>query len=141
MYVDSAYVAKHYLNEPDSARVRAAFAGADRLVSSMWALAEVSCALQRNFRQGSISSQQYDHLKRLFLDHVDAGVWTFAPVTERLLRKMSLLLGALPQETYIRSGDALHLTTALDLGEPEIWSSDRHLLAAAPHFGITGRTV
>jgi hypothetical protein len=31
---------------------------------------------------------------------------------------------------------AIHTATALDAGEPEIWTSDRHLLAAAAHFGI-----
>jgi hypothetical protein len=33
------------------------------------------------------------------------------------------------------------LTTARDAGELEIWTNDRHMLAAAPHFGLKGRSV
>jgi antitoxin (DNA-binding transcriptional repressor) of toxin-antitoxin stability system len=40
-----------------------------------------------------------------------------------------------------RSGDAVHLATALEIGELEVWTSDRHMLAAAPHFGLIGRTA
>jgi hypothetical protein len=29
----------------------------------------------------------------------------------------------------------------MELGEGEIWTSDRRMLAAAPHFGLVGRSV
>jgi predicted nucleic acid-binding protein len=141
VYLDSAYVAKYYLNEPDSARVRAAIAGADQLISSLWAFGEVVCAFHRHLRQGHLDSLQYQEMRRAFLQHVDRGVWTFIPVTEQLLRKMGLRLSALPPDTYIRTGDAVHLMTALESGEAEIWTSDCHVLAAAPHFGLAGRSV
>jgi predicted nucleic acid-binding protein len=141
VYLDSAYIAKHYLNEADSPRVRAVLNRAEKLVSSMWALAEVSCAIQRKFREGILRADERDRLLHTFLEHVESGSWVLVPVSERLLRRMSLHLSALPRETYIRTGDAIHLTTALDLGEPEIWSNDRHVLTAAPHFGLTGRSV
>lgn len=54
---------------------------------------------------------------------------------------MVTLLNALPPATHLRAGDAVHLTTALDLGESEIWTNDRHVLAAAEHFGLTGRSA
>jgi predicted nucleic acid-binding protein len=41
----------------------------------------------------------------------------------------------------LRAGDAIHIATALEVGEPEIWTNDRHLLAAAAHFGIVGRSA
>ena len=34
-----------------------------------------------------------------------------------------------------------HLVTAADSGFTEIWTNDRHMLAAAPHFGLAGRSV
>jgi hypothetical protein len=37
--------------------------------------------------------------------------------------------------------DALHLVTAADSGFVEVWTNDRHMLAAAPHFGLVGRSV
>ena len=57
------------------------------------------------------------------------------------------LLGAVARETLfelvdlLASGDAVHLATALEIGELEVWTSDRHMLAAAPHFGLIGRTA
>lgn len=39
------------------------------------------------------------------------------------------------------TGDAIHLVTALEASLPEIWSNDRHLLGAAEHFGLRGRSV
>jgi hypothetical protein len=34
-----------------------------------------------------------------------------------------------------------HFGCAIDIGETEIWTNDRHLLAAANHFGVAGRSV
>jgi predicted nucleic acid-binding protein len=76
-----------------------------------------------------------------FLKHVEAGAWTVAPVSERVLHRVSRMLRLAPASLYLRSGDAVHLATALEIGELEVWSSDRHMLAAAPHFGLIGRTA
>jgi len=54
---------------------------------------------------------------------------------------MVALMQTLPSTTFLRAGDALNLTTAMEVGESEIWSSDRHLLNAAGHFGLTGRSI
>jgi predicted nucleic acid-binding protein len=141
MYLDSAYIAKFYVNEADSPRVRAAIASASILVSSAWALGEVACAFHRHLREGSLDPQQYRALLKAFLKHEDDGIWTLVPVTERLLRKMAALLTNLPATVHLRPGDAMHLTTAIEAGEPEIWTSDRHVLAAAKHVGIAGCSV
>lgn len=141
MYLDSAYIAKFYLNEPDSRLVRDIILRAETLVSSAWAVGEVTCAFRRHLREGGLDTSQYRELLAAFLDDVASGAWVLAPVTDRLLRKMAAQIGTLPMTTYVRAGDALHLTTALDLGEVEIWSNDRHLLAAAEHFGLTGRSA
>jgi len=46
-----------------------------------------------------------------------------------------------PREICIRTADALHLTTAAEMGERDVWTNDRHMLAAAAYFGVTGRSV
>jgi antitoxin (DNA-binding transcriptional repressor) of toxin-antitoxin stability system len=36
---------------------------------------------------------------------------------------------------------SVHLTTARELAEREVWTNDRHMLKACPHFGLSGRSV
>ena len=141
MYLDSAYIAKFYVNERDSDAVRAIIANADALLSSVWSLGEVTCAFHRHMREGWLSPAQFRELAHAFLKHVDGGVWTLIPTTETLLKRVSSLVSAVPAGVYLRAGDAVHLTTAQQLGEREIWTNDRHMLAAAPHFGLAGRTA
>jgi len=62
-------------------------------------------------------------------------------VGERLLRRMAAPVSAAPAELYLRARDAIHLTTAQEAGERHVWTNDRHMLAAAPYFGLTGRTA
>ena len=42
---------------------------------------------------------------------------------------------------HIRSADAIHLVSAAEADETEIWTADRGMLVAAPGFGLTGRSV
>jgi len=141
VYLDSAYIAKFYLNEADSDTVRAGIRGTGPFVSSAWCLAEVICAFHRYTREKGLTIAECQQLAESFLRHVDSGFWKLIPVTDALLRRVSLLVSAAPPSLFIRAGDALHLATAQSLGEPEIWTNDHHLLAAAPHFGLAGRSV
>ena len=141
MYLDAAYIAKYYLNEPDSPQVRKIIQGAGSLTSSAWSIAEVSCVFHRYLRQGDLSAKQFQLLSREFLAHVDREVWLLVPVTAALIRRVTSLVSTLPAEVFLRAGDAVQLVSALETGEPEVWTNDRHMLAAAPHFGLVGRSA
>jgi hypothetical protein len=62
-------------------------------------------------------------------------------VTPVLLRRTATLVRGLPSNVPVRAGGAVHLATALDAGETEIWINDRYLLAAAAVFGLQGKSV
>jgi uncharacterized protein len=141
MYLDSSYIAKFYVNEPDSEPVRSLISTARQLTSSAWAMAEVVCAFHRHRREGSLNEPEFRRTLGAFIDHVDAGFWTLLPVDDRILRRMGLIILGLPSTVFLRAGDAVHLTTAQDAGEREIWTNDRHMLAAATHLGIRGRSA
>ncbi|HME09653.1 MAG TPA: type II toxin-antitoxin system VapC family toxin [Bryobacteraceae bacterium] len=141
MYLDSAYVAKYYVNEPDATAVRKLIMRAESICSSSWALLEVTSVFRRHMREGSLTLAQGRQLMAVFETHVQRGLWHLIPVSEALLRRTVKLVRGLPPNVPLRAGDAIHLATALDQGEPEIWTNDRHLLAAASHFGISGKSV
>jgi predicted nucleic acid-binding protein len=140
-YFDSAYVAKCYLNDPDSQRVRDLVKEPVELVSSAICIAEVSCAIHRRVREKAITRRQGEDLCESFRQHVRDGIWSLVPLSERLLWAVAQAMQRLPQNVYVRAGDAIHLVSARERGLVEIWSNDRHLILAAEHFGLKGCTV
>lgn len=141
MYIDTAYLAKFYLNEPESSKVRALVRKADVVRFSAWAIPEFHAVLHRHCRESSLTLVTARELARLFAEHIAIGVWKVIPVNEALLRRTGALMLAAPPNLFIRTGDAVHLTTAAENGESEVWTNDRHMLAAASYFGLSGRSV
>ena len=68
-------------------------------------------------------------------------VWTWLPITPELIAATVVKFRALKLSTDLRAADALHLACAVEHGFKEIWTNDRHLLAAAAAFKIKGRNV
>ena len=140
MYFDANYIVKLYLREPQSDAVEELAQRAHRLCSSALAIAEVHCVFLRSLREGRITLEQSAKLTAQFGGHLEDGLWTMAPVTDDILKRTSTL-PLLSPLLILRTGDAIHLLTAQKMGEPEVWSADRHMLAAAPYFGLIGRSV
>ena len=141
MYFDTSYIAKFYFNEPESTRVRELVRKADVIYSSLWALAEFHAVLHRRMREGAASPRNARELASRFSEHIEDGLWNLIPVNEALLRRTSALMLAAPRDLFIRTADAVHLTTAHEMGERVVWTNDRHMLAAAAYFGLTGQSV
>ena len=141
LYFDTAYLGKCYWNEPGGSMVRELAQRADGLYSSAICIAEMACLAHRKLRHGPITPVDAVIRQDLFLDDVNSGVITAMPVTDRLLRRVKATTRALPPACYLRTFDALHLVTAADSGSGEVWTIDRHMLAAAPYFGLVGLSV
>ena len=141
MYLDTSYIAKFYFNEPESPRVRELVRTADTIHSSLWALAEFHAVIHRRLREGSLSWGDALELSSRFYQHVEEGLWKLIPVHEALLRRTSALIVSAPPDLFIRTADAVHLVTAHETGERDVWTNDRHMLASAAYFGLTGRSV
>jgi predicted nucleic acid-binding protein len=141
VYLDTSYIAKFYFNEPESSKVRELVRKADAIHSSLWALTEFHAVIHRRLREGALSPKDALDLASRFSAHVEDGLWDLIPVHEALLRRTSALIVSAPRDLFIRTADAVHLATAHEIGERDVWTNDRHMLAAAPHFGLTGRFV
>lgn len=138
VYFDSALIAKFYLNEPGRDAVRKLAKDAGRVVSSAVALAEISAAFHRKFREGAIQQETLVALEGQFAHDLKSSVWTFIPVTDALLEDVRALLSTLGSDVYLRSLDALHVVTAKSEKMDRLYTNDRHLLGACPKLGIEG---
>ena len=141
MYLDTSYIAKFYFNEPESPRVRELVRKANTIYSSLWALAEFHAVIHRRLREGASSLSDARELASRFSKHVEEGLWNLVPVNEALLRRTSALMFSAPVNLFIRTADAVHLVTAHEIGERDVWTNDRHMLAASTYFGLAGRSV
>ena len=140
-YFDAAYIAKCYLHEPDAAAVRALARSSPSLHTSAFAIAEVACVFHRHLREGTLKPKTAAQVRDAFLEDVGNDAWVLVPVTNVILRRVELLTRSLPISIFLRAGDAIHIVSAVEAGFHEIWTNDRHLLAAAAHFGLQGRSV
>jgi predicted nucleic acid-binding protein len=141
VYFDTAYILKFYLDDLDAPLLHGIVEEAEAIRSSFWSFTEFHSALHRRVREKSMDAQITREIAAAFRKHVDDKLWNLIPVNEALLRSTGMAVLAAPTGLFLRAGDALHLTTARDAGETEIWTSDRHMLAAAPYFGLQGRSI
>jgi len=141
IYFDTAYLAKCYLNEHGSGEVRKLAAQSASVACCAFGRLELAATIHRNFREGKITRSQ----SRVIFDQFDLDesnhIWTWLPVTPELLAGAMVKFRAMKPSTYLRAADALHLTCAVEHAFKEIFSNDRHLLAAGAAFKIKGRNV
>lgn len=138
VYFDSALIAKFYLNEPGRDVVRTLAKAAGVVATSGIALAEVSAAFHRKFREGSVDQRVFKALQGQFKHDVDNGLWRLAGPSEAMLEDVRTLFSKLGKSVFLRSLDGLHLVTAKSEGFVRIYSNDRHLLAACASVGLQG---
>jgi predicted nucleic acid-binding protein len=141
IYFDGCYIAKYYLSEPDSAAVIAAARMDGEVACAAHGKVETAAVFHRKLREGVIGTDDYHLLRTQFEADCSAGLWSWFPVTPHLIDDTVRRFGILPGSVFLRTNDALHLASAAEHGFTSIHSSDKHLLAAAPHFGLTGITL
>ena len=138
VYFDAALVAKFYVNEPGRESVRRLAAQAGVVVTSGMAVAEVSAAFHRKFREGAVAPAVFKALQGQFSNDVELGLWKLVGPTEDLLLQVQALFTRLDRSVFLRSLDAVHLVTARAERFTRIYSNDRHLLRACKSIGLEG---
>jgi predicted nucleic acid-binding protein len=141
LYLDTSYLLKLYVNEPGSAEVMAWATGRSGFVCCAHGRVEFVSALKRQQREGVLSQKQVSAVIRRLAADERARLVEWLPVDEALIWAACLRVAALDAGVFLRSADALHLVAAAEAGAKEIHSHDRHLLAAAQHFGLRGVDV
>ena len=138
IYLDTSYLAKFYLDEADAPAVVAWAEGKGDFVCAAHGRLELVATFKRKQREGAITQPQLGALIRSHEQDEAIGLLRWLPLDVALVRAACDRMAKLPPAAFLRAADALHLACAADAGLKEIYSHDRHLLAAAPHFGLRG---
>jgi len=140
IYFDTAYILKCYLPEDGFVEVRQLLSAERSVACCAFGRLELTTSIRRAIREGRLpASASSTIISQLAIDD-ENGVWTWLPVTSHLLESAARAARSIPANVYLRAGDALHLTCAREHGF-EICTNDRHVLLAAPHFGVQAKNV
>ena len=140
-YFDSAYIAKFYLDEPESDAVRHLAESIGRVECAAIGQIEVAAVFHRKFREGAFGFGAFREIMAQFDQDCVEGLWTWLPITAALAAETANAFARLPRSVFLRTADALHLTCARKHGAREIYTNDRHMVAAARHFRLAPLTV
>ena len=140
-YFDSAYIAKFYLEEPDSDAVCRLAESLGRVHCVAIGRVEVASAFHRKLREGALGDTSFRAVTAQFARDCAHSVWTWIPVTSHLIEVTTRAIEGLPKAIFLRSADALHLACAREHGLRDVYTNDRHMIAAAPHFRVSAIAV
>lgn len=140
-YFDSAYIAKFYVDEPQSDAVRQLAESLGRVHCSALGRIEVTSVFHRKWREGAFTEREYREVTAQFVDDCNAGLWTWLSVTDSLIANVENAVRSLNKTIVIRTADALHLVCAREHGLQRVYTNDRHMLLAATAFGVEAKAV
>ena len=140
IYFDTSYLVRLYFQDPGWEKVRE-LAATDHLACAAHGQAEMIAAFHRKLREGAIKPASYAALLGQLAADDEQGAIQWLPIAPDTLSTVARVYAQLPAAVFLRAADALHLATAAQHVLRNVYSNDGHLLAAAPHFGLTGRNV
>ena len=140
-YYDANYLFKLQVLETGSADVRAHAATVFEIHTAVHGRAEFASAAFRKISEGTATPADFQRLIAQFSEDVASTTIVLLPLTDPILDRVETVFANATATTYLRAADALHLAAAAENGFTEIHSSDKHLLAAAPLFGLCGVNV
>ena len=141
IYLDSAYIAKFYLTEADSPRVKSLAENEGRVCCSIIGRVEVAQVFHCKFREGHINKADTRALFAQFESDCITGLWIWLPLTEDLIAETVIAFRRLQHAMPLRTADAIHLTTAKQHGIAVIYTNDQRMLAATGFFKLSGKSV
>jgi predicted nucleic acid-binding protein len=141
LYFDTSYLVRLYLEDNGFEAVRKLAASAPVLASAWHGQAETIAALHRAYREGRFTAERYLIVLSQFKEERCSSHFLWCALTDKVQARLEKAFQSAPPSTFLRSADALHLACAAEHGFKEVYSNDRHFLAAAPYFGLQGINV
>jgi uncharacterized protein len=141
-YLDTSALAKLYHNERGSARMQTLASEPEaHLLISRLGVVEMESVFSMRVRLGAITAREADAVRIRFLTDISTGVFEVLSVTTRHFAAAGRLIASHGSRIAIRTLDALHLSTVLELPTgfvDFVVTSDRHLreVAIAEHLSV-----
>ncbi len=140
LYFDTSYLVRLYIEEHGADLVKK-LAATSPIACSFHGAIECVAAFHRVYREKRLTRAEYIGVLDQFQDDDGAKAFSWLPFEKGQVPKLEKFYRKAPSTTFIRAADAIHLACARENGFKEIYSHDRRLLAAAPHFGLKARNV
>ncbi len=142
VYFDSSYLVRLYLEDAGHDRVRDLAGEHFHIVSAVHGRTEVVAAFHRAMREKRVDARSHQILHRQFINEAtNASFYRWLPLTENVYRRVERAYLKASAKLFLRAADALHLACAAEHGFTAVYSHDRHILAAAPSFGLRAQDV
>ena len=139
VYFDSSAFVKLLTEEAGSDLAAELWKGCDGALSSRLAYPEVRAALAAAFRGGGLEARAFASAERAWEVYWSA-TW---PID--FTRAVERDAGRLAHDHALRGADAVHLASALALGDPDlivaVWDRRLHAGVRANHLGVAPATI
>jgi len=141
LFLDTSYIVRLYLEDEGCTKVRHLVESRSTIATAWHARAEIVAALHRACREKRIGKREMEGFYQQFDLDCHAGLFVWQYLTESVMQRLETVFRSAPSTSFLRAADALHLACAAEYGFEKVYSNDRHLLAAAPLFGVQGIDV
>jgi len=141
IYLDTSYIIKCYIHESGTPEVLQLVQTHPGRAASLHGRTEFWAAVYRHVREGNLDRDQAIKVWRLFENDERKQLWRWLPLNDAVTQRACSVFEKLGASVFLRSSDALHLACAAENGFAQIYSNDKHLLASAQYFGLTGCNV
>jgi len=131
LFLDASALTKSYIPEAGTATIVARCEEAEVVVLSVLAAPEVISAFNRLRREGKLSQDDYEALKKQLAEDLKNS--TIVALTQSVIDKSIQSMERAP----LRASDAIHIASAMEAAPDRFLSGDRRQCAAARLMGLT----
>ncbi len=135
VYLDTSALAKIYVQETDSDELDSALVGRRDLLISELTLTELTSALTRRIREGTLKASAGRRIYQQVFRDIRAGEYRLLDLTPATHREAERLLLTMGRHAPIRAADSLHLATAALAEAGAVVTYDRQIHAVASTLG------
>jgi len=141
MFCDTSTLAKYYIEEAESAAVRARMDEVEEVTLCALARVELMSVFHRCWREGIWSRAHFMRAATQLRQDELRRMWTWVPLDEAIIEYSSNVYLQLPDNIFLRASDCLHIATALRSNYLEIYTHDQRQAKAAEALGLNAMRI